>query len=611
MCDDDSNFFPSSTVTFFLFLKKTILTAVFFIPRVKKYTILLKTAGFVLLAVVSVAQANEPEISLQGLTDKLQQNVRAFLSLTQESCQSPVWRIKKLFANADGEIDKALRALGYYQPEIVKQLIFTDKCWEARFNISAGDPVRITHLSVQIQGEAQYDSVFKKRLAHLPLKPGDILNHGLYEKIKKDLRSLSQEYGYLDSQFITKSLRVNPQKRQAEIDLLMDSGSRYRFGKIIINQDVLTPEFIHRYLDIKTGDYYSSRKLADTYNELSKTVYFNNVAISPQLNNIENRYIPVLIDLTPKKKHAYSFGLGYDTDIGPLVSAGYKNRRLNREGHNFSINLDISPILSSVQTLYLIPFTSQRQDYVSIGAGYQLENPKTFKSEQAKLSLKYHHLFKSGWKQVLFLDLSTETYTVTDVSNNTTLLIPGGSWQYTESNNPLRPTDGYHLDFTVLSAPETLVSDVTFVQATANAKLISRLSLSGRIISRINLGATLINDFDRLPSSYRFYAGGTETIRGYNYKKLGPVDNQGNVIGGKMLTVASIEYEQFVNESWGIAAFLDVGNAYNINNINIKTGTGLGVRWLSPIGPLRLDFAIPLNETSTSFQIHFSSGAQL
>jgi translocation and assembly module TamA len=133
----------------------------------------------------------------------------------------------------------------------------------------------------------------------------------------------------------------------------------------------------------------------------------------------------------------------------------------------------------------------------------------------------------------------------------------------------------------------------------------------GKFIARTEQGATLTNQFDKLPTSYRFYAGGMNSVRGYGYKELGPKDNLGNVIGGKFLSVVSAEYEQFVYGNWGVAAFVDSGNAFNLDSIRIKTGVGLGVRWYSPIGPVRIDFALPLNESDSSFQIHFAAGARI
>ncbi|WP_349431620.1 autotransporter assembly complex family protein [Methylomarinum sp. Ch1-1] len=572
---------------------------------------IVKAALYLLLVAAPALRADEPVIDIEGLTDAQQDNVRVFLSLSQETCQSPAWRIKKLFAKSDSEISKALRALGYYHPDISKRLSFSDDCWQAKFDITAGEPVRVSRLNIQVEGEAQQEPVFEKLLASLPIQQGDILNHALYEKIKQDLRSLALEYGYLNHRFSKKSLRVYPDKNQAEIELTLDSGPRHRFGEIRIDQDILTPDFMRRYVRLSSDDYYSSKKLAQTYNALAASVYFSDVEIKPRMDEIEDNKVPIDIKLTPEKTHTYSVGVGYDTDIGPLGSFGYQNRRLNRAGHHLNLDLSVSPVLSSAEGLYMIPFSEPRSDHVAIGLGYKYEKPDTFESEEAKLSVQYQHLYANGWKQIMFLDLSHETFTISDVSQNTTLLVPGGRWEYTISNDALRPTRGYHINFSLASAPESLISDVTFVQATAAGKLITPLPWPGRLITRVNLGATLTSDFDRLPASYRFYAGGAQSIRGYEYKKLGPQNGEGDVIGGEMLSVVSAEYEHFISESWGVAVFFDAGNAYNANNISIKSGTGLGLRWVSPIGPIRLDFAVPLSDSDSSFQIHFSAGAQL
>lgn len=560
---------------------------------------------------VSAAQADGPNIAIRGLSDDQEDNVRAFLSLTEEKCDSPDWQIRQLFDKADGEINKALRALGYYDSSIRKRLAFQDACWQAEFDITVGEPVTVASLSVQIRGEAEQDEVFQKLLQILPLRPGDVLNHGRYEKIKQDLHSLALEQGYLRNKFATKSLRVNTESKLADIELVFDSGPRFQFGEISIEQDILDPVFIHRYLYIDKGENYSSKKLAKTYNALADSLYFSNVEIRPNIDQAEERQIPIDITLTPNKQHSYSVGVGFATDIGPLGNLGYENRRLNRSGHRLSLNLEASPVLSSVEGLYMIPYTRLRNDYVSLGMGYKLEQPDTFDSEEVKISLQQQHLYENGWRQNFFLDYSYETFTIGDLHQQTALLVPGARWQYTKTDNTLRPTQGYHINLALAAGPKTPVSDVNFVQATAAGKLIAGLPWFARLITRASIGATLTDDFDRLPPSYRFYAGGTETIRGYQYKKLGPTDNEGNVIGGDMLGIASLEYEQFINESWGVAAFVDTGNAYNFGNFTLNTGVGVGVRWVSPVGPIRLDFAVPLNDTDDSFQFHFAAGAQL
>jgi translocation and assembly module TamA len=133
----------------------------------------------------------------------------------------------------------------------------------------------------------------------------------------------------------------------------------------------------------------------------------------------------------------------------------------------------------------------------------------------------------------------------------------------------------------------------------------------GKFIGHTEQGATIADNFNKLPTTYRFYAGGISSVRGYGYKELGPKDAQGNVIGGQFLSVLGAEYEHSIFDDWGIAAFIDTGNAYNIDNIRLKTGAGVGARWYSPFGPVRVDFAIPLDPADSSFQIHFSAGGRL
>jgi len=564
-----------------------------------------------ILLVPALAYAIDPALHIEGLNEEQSRNVQGFLSLAQEPCHTPKWRIQKLFEHSDQEINKALRALGYYAPTIEKKLIFANDCWQADFSIDPGQPVRVESIRVRIDGEAGKMPVFQKLMAHLPIKKGDILNHGKYEKIKSDLNSLALEYGYLNHKLTTKILRVDPKRHRAEIELVMNSGRRHYFGTITIKQDVLDPEFVNRFIAIKAGQPYSSKKLAQTYNLLAESIYFTHVDVQPEMDEIEDLRVPVAITLEPSKRHDYTVGIGYETDIGPIASANYQNRRLNRKGHHLNVTLDISPILSSAEARYVIPFVRPRTDSVTFGAGYKYEKPSTFKAESAKLSLQYLHVYKSRWQQTLFLDFNREKFTVSDVTQTTTLLVPGARWLRTHKNQLVRPTSGYRLDLTLSTAAKPLLSDVSFIQTSLTSLVITPLPWPARVIGRVNLGATLTTDLNRLPASYRFYAGGTNSIRGYGYKKLGPTDDNGDIVGGKYISVASLEYEQLINDRWGVAVFMDGGNAFNANSITIKYSAGLGARWISPIGPIRLDFAMPLNDSGDSFRIHFAAGNRL
>ncbi|CAA9892559.1 Outer membrane protein [Candidatus Methylobacter favarea] len=576
---------------------------------IKRISQPMRAASLILMLYLPALMVNA-EVSVSGLKGEAEDNVRLMLSLGKEKCNAPEWKIRGLFAKADQEIDVALRALGYYHAVIKKSLAFNKACWNAGFDINAGPRVIVSAIDFSILGDARNDPAFQKLPDTFQLKPGSPLHHGYYEKMKSRIESLALERGYLNGNFTEKKLLIDKEGNTARIKWVFDSQKRMYFGEIAVEQDILNPDFVKKYIQIKEGEFYTSEGLGKTYNALSQSGYFETVEILPETENT-GQQVPVTIKLHPKNRHHYTFGLGFDTDIGPLASASYINRRLNRRGHYLTSTIDISPVLSTADVQYNVPLENPVSDAFTLGGGLKYENTDTFKSKSAKLSGLLKHAFASGWKQTLFLDLSYEDFDTGTQSGKTLLLAPGASWLRSVSDNLLRPTKGYRLKFEVSGSYKNPLSDVSFAQGALSAVWVHPMPWKGKFIARTDQGAMLVDRFDKLPTSYRFYAGGINSVRGYDYKELGPKDSFGNIEGGRFLSVVSVEYEQAVLDNWGIAAFIDTGNAYNLNSINFKTGAGLGIRWYSPIGPVRVDFAVPMNEASSSFRIHFAAGARI
>lgn len=550
-------------------------------------------------------------IDVSGLADEAESNVKLTLSLSNEPCDAPQWKIRHLFTEADREIDKAMRAIGYYHSSSQKELTFNEDCWQAKFNVDAGPPVVIDNIDIKIEGEAKNDPEFLTLTKTLSSGVKPLLNHARYESMKSKIESLALERGYFDGNFIEKKLLIDKENNSAQIKLHYDSGQRLFFGETTIDQDVLNPELVNKLVYVKQGESYNSDILAKTHNALSQSGYFKSVDIHPELEQVENKHVPVHVTLYPQKKHHYSVGAGFDTDKGPLLGASYKNRRLNRSGHFLNLNLDLSPVLTTADGEYDIPLDNPLTDFFSFGAGLKRENTDSYESLSAKYSARLKHTLDSGWKQTLFIDEIYESFKTDGQTSSTLLLLPGGSWLRSVANDPIRPTDGYRLEFNVAGTYQNPLSEISMAQASASAVWIQPSPWNGRFVMRAEQGATVVDQFDKLPTTYRYYAGGMNSIRGYSYKELGPKDNEGHVVGGRFLSVVSLEYEQNFLENWGVAAFIDSGNAYNLNKISIKTGAGVGARWYSPIGLVRIDFAVPLDNADSSFQIHFAAGTRL
>ena len=551
------------------------------------------------------------DVIITGLTDTAETNVKLTLSLAQESCDAPEWKIRQLFTKADQEIDEALRALGYYHVTTNKQLQFIDDCWQAEFAIQPGPQVIVNNIAITIEGDARDDAEFIKLQNILLSNKGMSLHHGHYETMKDQIESLAMERGYLKGHFVEKNLLVDIEQNTAQILLVFDAGKRMYFGDINIDQDILDPDFVHKFVSVKQGEFYTSAQLAKTHNDLSKSGYFEMVDIHPEMEQIQQNQVPINLKLYPKKTHHYSVGFGYDTDKGPLLGASYINRRLNRRGHYLTSDIDLSPVLSTADLEYNVPLEKPMTEFFSFGGGLKREDTDTYKSLSGKLSARLKHALESGWKQTLFVDSVYESFTADSQDTSTLLLLPGGSWLRSVADNPLRPTKGYRLEFNIAGSYKNPLSDISMAQGSLSAVWTHPMPWNGRLIARAEQGATMVDQFDKLPTTYRFYAGGMNSIRGYSYKELGPKDDQGHVVGGRFLSVVSVEYEQAILENWGVAAFIDSGNAYNLDDIRVKTGVGLGARWYSPIGLVRVDVAVPLDEADSSFQFHFAAGTRL
>ena len=152
------------------------------------------------------------------------------------------------------------------------------------------------------------------------------------------------------------------------------------------------------------------------------------------------------------------------------------------------------------------------------------------------------------------------------------------------------------------------------MQGRATGKWVLNLGTKNRLLTRADVGATMIENIIDLPASKRFYAGGDTSIRGYSYEELGPLNSLGQVIGGKYLLVGSAELDHRLSDKWSVAAFYDVGNALNnFDNLGdqIAEGAGVGIRWHSPVGPVRIDFAWALTEPYDGFRLHLVIGPDL
>lgn len=557
------------------------------------------------------AQELKPIIHIEGVKEELRRNIQAHLSLLNEDCTSPNWRLKDAMTSSESEIRQALRALGYYRPSIRSKFQFTPPCWQAEFTIEPGVRVMLAQVDVQVLGEAANDPKFQALLAHLPLKSGDPIDHGRYEDLKSRLTNLAEQRGFFDARLIKHELIVDPSQNLAWIRLHLDSGRRYTIGKIDLLQEVLNPEFVRRYFPFKPGDPYTSTQLTKTYQILADSGYFEDVEVRALRDQLADFQIPIRIRLLARKRHFFKAGAGFDTNTGPRVLLGYENRRLNPYGHRLDLQARFSPVRSELNGQYVLPWRNPAEETLSFQTGYLHEETDTLRTDSAALGARFLHLRRTI-QETLGLDLRYESSRFHDADvQGVFLLIPSVQWGYVKADDRLRPKRGFKSDISLKGGVSLLGNPVRFFQAQGYVKGVYQFPWLGRVLSRLEAGATFTDHFANLPASFRFLAGGDTSLRGYGYKRLGPKNRKGEVVGGRYLGVASLEYEQLFLRNWGASLFVDAGNAFMTWDEPIQVGAGLGIRWYSPVGPLRLDLAVPVTKASFEPRVHVSMGAEL
>lgn len=518
--------------------------------------------------------------------------------------------VRTLFDRASGEFQEALKALGYYKAVVKAQLNGTAPDWKAEFDIDKGPATRITELSVKITGPGSSRRRLIQAAAAFPLKKGDCLDQGEYELGKRMIHNAARDLGFLDGAWQTHTIEIDPAHDSARIVLVFASGERYRYGDIELPDTVISRTVLERMQSFHSGDPFDAAQIIAFQQKLRDSNYFKEVEVTPRLDNLKDHRIPVKVNLVPNTPNAIRVGAGYGTDTGPRVSATWDRRYLNPAGHRLEADLKLAPVTSSLTGSYLIPYFRGRDVELGITSTLAREDTNTSTSNSIETGIK-RLTQRWGWNESIGLSYRFEDFTVGGVHGTSNLLMPAIGYWRSRSDDPVYPRNGYRLGIDLRSAVRGIISDVTFAQVELDAKYIHALGEGGRLVTRAHLGATAVSNVQHLPASLRFFAGGDNSVRGFDYQSLGPRDSQGKVIGGRYLAVGSIGYEHQIYGNWGAAVFSDFGNAFDKFNNNFAYSVGVGLRWRSPVGLVRVDVATGLSDPSHPIRLHVVVGPEL
>ena len=565
-------------------------------------------------------------------------------------------QLQRLVKAVPEEAKTLIATEGYYSPKITAALDTSGAAPVARIVVDPGQPTLVSDIDLVLQGfvifeggGAPYDAGALRNRWSLPV--GSRFRMADWEGAKRDLLREVTRSRFPRAQLVETSATVDPEAYKASLRVVIDSGPEMRFGALRIRGLKRYPETIITNLNkIEPGDTYSEVALQALQARLQETGYFATVEVSADMRAVLNAelkdlkedgdldgasadpaqaqadpdapavpgqattgvkpatapgptVLPVLVRVTENKQKNIEVGVGISSNTGARAQLSYDD--LNVFGKRMKSDLIYEQKRQTARVDFYWPTTPSGYND-SVGGGIErtdvrgelltvgtVHGRRAWGTPELERSLTLEALFEQ--REVAGLETTQSrsiplTYAVTR----------------RKLDNLLQPTRGYALNWQLSVAPLPLFTDEKFVRGYTRGVYYRPIGTGDTLILRGELGAVFSKEKLGVPSTLLFRAGGDQSVRGYGYQDLGVRDADA-VVGGRYLLTAGAEYQYWFRPPWGVAFFVDAGNAADkFGDLKPEVGVGVGARWRSPVGPINVDVAY--GEAVKKVRLHFSLG---
>ncbi len=536
----------------------------------------------------------------------------------------PVESLELLRRRAEGDEDRirdVLRAEGYYDPRVTLTVEPAEAPSEQDATVTlALDPgpiYRLTRFTLVFKTQAQEKAAEGLTYEALGVKLGA---RARSEGIVTAERAVSRRLGWRGYPFARISERdvvVDHAERSVAVDLQVDAGPLTHFGQTRIDglADV-DASVVRRELRWKEGDLYDTRKIAEMRQALAGTDLFLSVAIAPKREEMAGDKVPMAITLAESKSRSIGGGVRYSTSQGAGVRAFWRHRNLLGYGEDFRLDGDVAEQLVGLKASLGRPAFLNPQQRLDFSVYAQQEDVDAYDATRVGGVTTLTRQFGGPYSGSIGVSLEQSRIEDATGTNSFTLIGLPTTLERNTTNDLLNPTKGGKLTLSATPYTGAIGSDSNFLILRLDDTMHLPFDAAGKYVlaGRIAIGAILGATRTDIPADKRFYAGGGDTVRGYAHQSVGPLDANNDPVGGSSLIAGSIEMRARVMEDIGVVAFLDGGNVFRSELPDFGEsplfGAGLGLRYYTPIGPLRFDLAFPLDKrpSDDAFQIYISLG---
>ncbi len=515
----------------------------------------------------------------------------------EEVLKDDMIRIKRLYANQ-----------GYYDAEASYELKFNKDNTRVRItiNIKEGEPIKLTELSLEYEGDLSED--IKKEIEKaVPLKVDKNFSPNGYQQTKGAITQILSDKGYPKAAIEGEAL-VNRKEKWAKATFVIKPGPLYRFGTVTVEGNEKVESYIiSREATFKPGEVYSLTKVNETQANIFQLGLFRSVVIDPVYN--ENQHIADMkIAVKERKQGSVKFGVGYGTEDKLRGQVIWTQRNFFGGGRRLEVAGKFSFITQRVETSVIQPYIVGKDSSLTGALNFQRDDVPSFEGESflttaqiQKDFAQYYSTFGSFNVQFSRVQKSARRSPEEKSRENFFLTFFNTGLEMDTTDNILNPTRGFVVSTGLESSFRAMLSDVNYLKGTLELRGYKRLY---RMVFAKKITVGVIQPFGStgtfdIPIFKRFFAGGSTSMRGFPFQKLGPLSEGKDPLGGNSLLVGSFEVRYPIYGDFGGVVFFDYGNVFadewSFPLGDIKYAPGVGLRYDTIIGPVRFDVGYALN----------------
>lgn len=564
-------------------------------------------------------QAEIRGVEIQGLRAILEGHSPAFWQSTRPPESETA--LRGAARRHEDLLKRALTSEGYYGATVSSILAWPELI--TVFDVKPGPLYQMDVIAVRIweretlSGEPE---ITPPQSLQLPLEKGEPAQAVEVIGAEEALVSQLMEMGYPFARALARDALVDHDRHTMDVTYRLESGGRYRFGPVqMVGLDKVSPEVVRREISWLEGAWYDQRRVRETQDKLQKTGLFSLTRLYPvaQAEAVEDR-LPICLELTERPHRTISLGLQYRTDEGVGAAADWEHRNFMRLGRSLRLSSQVTELEQNFGANYVMQDFLDSRNTLTLHAKVGQLDTDFYQSRRIDIGAWLEHPYSSHWYLGLGPALRVSRVKQRPETRNYYLLSFPVEIGADYRDDRMDPNRGYRLVNRI--APFVDVHDMGVWFIKNELTLSWFLPLGGEasgytLATRLHLGVAGGASLAAIPADERMYAGGGGSIRGYAYQEVGPLDKDGEPTGGRSVTDWSMELRKRINERFGLVAFVDGGAAHESVHFDfgnsIQWGAGVGVRYYTPIGPLRFDVAFPINpreDIDSSVQFYISIG---